>query len=82
MNSLTVAEVVNIWLGLSYIIAAPLALIFITYGCVMIMTSQGDEMQVRKGFYFVKKAIVGLLFTMFGVFIVAIIAARILRIPF
>lgn len=72
-----VAKFYSIGLG----IIGGVALLFIIYGGYLIMTSQGNPMQLKNGRSYIVYAIVGLLFAIFGYVFIQIVMVDILHIP-
>ena len=57
-----------------YALVAPLAFIRMTQASLLLMTSRGDREQVQRAQAIFKGAVVGLIFTLFAVWIVAFLA--------
>ncbi len=57
------------------------AILFIIYGGYIILTSQGDPVQLNKGKSYILYAIIGLLLVIFGYVFVQVVAVDILHIP-
>lgn len=57
------------------------AVLFTIYGGYIILTSQGDPVQLNKGKSYILYAIIGLLLVVFGYVFVQVVAVDILHIP-
>jgi len=66
-------------IGLSFI--GGLAVLFIIYGGYIILTSQGDPIQIQTGKSYLYYAISGLLLAIFGYVLIQIVLVDILHIP-
>lgn len=62
-------------------IAGGIAFLLMVYGFIVIATSSGDEKKVAGGKETVTSAIIGLLFCLFSIFILRLVAVNILQIP-
>lgn len=57
------------------------ALLFIIYGGYLLMTSRGNQEQIKKGKSYIFYAIVGVLVAVLGMIFYEVIAVNILKIP-
>jgi len=57
------------------------SMIFIMYGGYLILTSQGNPIQLENGKRYIMYAILGLLFAIFGYVFIQIVAIDILHVP-
>ena len=74
-------SVVNLILGYIFKFAGGIAFLYLIYGAYIILTSQSDPEKLNYGKRVVGAAIVGLVFCLFSVFIVNLLATGILKLP-
>jgi len=74
-------SLVQVALNFIFSIVGALSFIYLIYGAFFITTSQGDPERLNEGKKIVLGAIVGLLFSLFAVLIIKIIATQILKTP-
>lgn len=67
----------NSFLGLM----GAVALIYVMYGAYLILSSQGDALQVKKGRSFINHALIGIILAISGLAVYQLIARDILKIP-
>jgi hypothetical protein len=75
------SSLVQVLLNIIFYIAGGVALMYIIYGSILIMTSQADSERLAHGKRVVTGSIIGLVLALFSVFIVNLIASGILHLP-
>jgi len=76
------ANIVNLLLNnLIFPLSGGIALMFLIYGSFLILTSQAEPEKLNQGKRVVMGSIIGIIFVIFSVFIVNIIANGVLKIP-
>lgn len=54
---------------------------FLLYGAYVLMTSRADQNQINKGRSYITYSLLGLLLSLFGIFILKLMTVNILKIP-
>ncbi len=80
-NDGAAASIVNLVLSMIFRVAGGIALLYLIYGAYLIITSQSDPEKLNYGKRTVAAAIVGLIFSLFSVFIVNLLATGVLQLP-
>jgi hypothetical protein len=78
---ITMSGFVSWLLPILFGIAGGISFLLMVYGFILIATSSGDEKKVQGAKETITSAIVGLLFSIFAIFIFRLIAVNILKIP-
>lgn len=80
-NDGAAVSVVNLLLGYLFRIAGGIAFLYIIYGAYLVLTSQNDPERLDQGKRTIWGAIVGLVFCLFSVFIINLLASGVLQLP-
>jgi len=81
IGATAIEEFASKFFGCGVSIVGGVALLFIIYGGVILVTSTGDPNKIRMGKEYITYAIIGLLLVIFALIIVGILGGEIFKIP-